>query len=167
MGTSSVSIRNHQSVHDFPRGDVLAAMRRALDFLEANPEIDIPESMGELWIRTLARQNRGELKDKDSVTEWFRRQLDILKPTPAEMINDGEHFGAIRYFGAGVWLSIRVSVNAVCEKTTTVKTVQRTEEVPESTWHCPERLLDFGFSADQETLRHREREMQRFMRGAA
>lgn len=54
-----MSIRNRESVHDFPRNKALAAMRKALEFLEANPEIDIPESMGELWFRTLVRQNRG------------------------------------------------------------------------------------------------------------
>lgn len=162
-----MSIRNSVSVHDYPRTEVLAAMRRMLDFLESNPGVDMPESMGELWVRTLARQNRDGLKTRDSVTEWLTRQLAILNPTPDEKFNDGDQFGASKDFGAGVRLTIFVSVGEVCEKTVETKIVQRAEEVSESTWHMPKALVMFGFNANQEKLREREREMGRFMRGAA
>lgn len=167
MGASSMNIRNTESVHDFPRHEVLTAMRRVLDFLEATPDMDIPESMGELWVRTLARQNRGELKDKDSVTAWFERQMVALNPKPDDVFTDGETFGAAKDFGAGVRLSVYVGVSEVCHKTIDVKTVQRTEQVSENTWHCPNALLKYGFSPNQEKLRERDRDIQRFMRGAA
>jgi hypothetical protein len=162
-----MTIRNQTSVHDHPRAEVLAAMRRALRFLEGNPDVDLPEGMGELWVRTLVRQNRGQLKDKDSVAEWFTQQVAALNAGPDDLFNDGSHFGAAKDFGAGVRLTIYVGVNEVCEKTTETVIVQRPTQVSESTWHTPKTLLKFGFSPDQDKLREQERQMDRFMHRAS
>lgn len=55
--------QHRTSIRDYPRNEALAAMRQMLDFLETTPEVDLPESMGDLLIRTLARKNRGELEE--------------------------------------------------------------------------------------------------------
>lgn len=158
---------NRTSVHDYPRNEVLAAMRRVLDFLEAKPDIDIPEDMGRLIVRTLARQNRGELGDVDSRAAWFERHLAALKPNRDEIVNDGEDFCASKDFGAGVTLTVYVSAEQVCEKQTETRTVQRSEQVSQMTWICPPSLTSLGFSPNQEKLRERNTNLRSFMRGAA
>lgn len=150
------------SVHDHPRKEALAAMRRMLDFLEITPEVDLPESMGDLLIRTLARQNRGELKEKPAVAKWFRQQVTALE---GETYNDGDHFGAVRDFGAGVRIVLSVGVSEVCHKTTETKTVQRTEEQIVSTWHCPPELVALGYQLNQNYLRERERTYAKMLGG--
>lgn len=145
-------------IKEYPRQEVLDGVKQVVAFLEANPECDIPESMGEFWIRTLVRQNRGELTSTAEVAEWSLRQLKALQPI--DETYSGEHFIAIKKFGGGVILKLWIGTGEVCEITTEKQTISHPVEVEESTWHVPEELAAFGFVPDQEKLRQREREMK-------
>jgi|SRR6185503_16154330 len=148
--------------HDYPRDEQIKGLKAIIAFLEANPEFDIPEGMGECLVRTLPRQNRGELKDKQSIAEWFRKQVEILQP---DQIFSGTDFDAIKDFGAGTRIVVHVSASAVCEKTVETKTINQPVTVEEATWHTPATLIEIGFVADQEELREREVSYKQFMSG--
>lgn len=146
------------SCHDFPRQEILEGVKQVVAFLESHPECDIPESMGEFWIRTLVRQNRGELKTKVEVTQWALRQMKALQPVDEKF--SGEHFIAIKKFSGGVILKLYVGTYEVCEISTEKRTVEQPIEIEESTWHVPEELIALGFSLSkekQDELRARER----------
>jgi hypothetical protein len=53
-----------KAFHDYPRDEQIKGLKAIIAFLEANPEFDMPEGMGECLVRTLVHENRGRLKDK-------------------------------------------------------------------------------------------------------
>jgi hypothetical protein len=153
-----------KTMHDYPRDEQIKGLKAIIAFLEANPEFDIPEGMGECVVRTLVHQNRGELKDKQSIAAWFRKQVEILQP---DRIESGTDFDAIRDFGGGTHIVVHVSAEAVCEKTVDTKIVNQPVTVEEVTWQAPVELLEMGFVPDQEELRERDASYKRFASRAA
>jgi hypothetical protein len=153
-----------RSHHDYPRDEQIKGLKAIIDFLEANPEFDIPEGMGECLVRTLVHENRGELKDKQSKAAWFRKQVEILRP---DHIYSGTDFDAIRDFGGGTQIVVHISVEAVCDKIVETKTINQPLTVEEATWQAPEALIEMGFVPDQEELRERDASYRRFTSRAA
>src|SRR5689334_9048266 len=109
-------------------------MKAVIAFLEANPDFDVPEGMDDCLVRTLPRQNRGLLKDKQGVSEWFRKHVEILKP---DSIQSDDDFTAIREFGGGVKVIVQVHAPEVCERLVESKTVSQPITVEEVTWCAP------------------------------
>lgn len=147
---------------DYTRDERIRGMKAIISFLEENPEFDIPEGMDQCLVRTLPRQNRGELKDKQSRLDWFLKQVKILRP---DKTSDGTDFTAIRDFGGGAFIYIQVSASELCEKTVESWTVNQPTVVEQTTWKAPEDLIAAGFIPDQDALRKREAEYSQFLRG--
>lgn len=151
--TSQSGKQARQSFHDYPRDEQIAGLKAIIAFLEANPEFDMPEGMGECLVRTLVHENRGELQDKPSKAAWFRRQVEILQP---DRIESGTDFDAIKDFGGGTKIAVHVSAEAVCEKVVESQVVSQPVTVTETTWRAPDGLLELGFVPDQDKLRKRD-----------
>src|SRR5688572_3084149 len=107
---------------DYSREERIAGMKAVITFLEANPDFDIPEWMEDCLVRTLPRQNRGLLKDKQSISEWFLKHVEILKP---DLIKADDDFTAIRDFGGGARVIVQVHAPEVCEKVVESKTISQ------------------------------------------
>jgi hypothetical protein len=146
----------------FTRKETIEGVKQFIAFLEANPEFDLPESLTELWVRTLVRQNAGELKTLDEIRAWFVKQVSLLKPD--RVISD-EHFTALRHFGGGVQVSVYVAAGEVCSREVEIRQVTpKPIEVEEATWHCPPEIITLGFAPDQDKMRERESSLGQFLR---
>lgn len=147
---------------DYTRKERLEGLKAMVAFLEANEDFDLPECIEHGLVRTLTRQNRKELQDRESRVRWFLKHVEIMDP---DKIDSGTDFYAVKYFGGGAKIVVELGAYEAAEVTTEKQMVHRPTFVETKTWNVPDELVKAGFHLDQDALRKREAEYNGFLTG--